>query len=827
MIFILTILNLFCLFILLVRIFCWDNLVKVGVLAVSVFSLLYVIISGLFFWFDAFSFVRVLVTMLILAVLLIFYTIHKGQFDVKQLFNTCRVSIFEIVLIVAAIFLSIQNFELYESGQDQGLYQVEAIELYMDNYEVEHDFEEYKILEREQDKEAYKKMLTSGFGGYYPLSDYKGAYPWSTYRRITYDDTERLSDVSGMYHGIQTFPAIMALGGKLFGLENMMQVQTIFFVCSVMLLYFSFCNISISRNKRLGALMIFLLSPLALWISKTAFTEMILTLCISFYLFLQTESDTKIKRYLISLPLVAFSFVHVSFLQILPVFVLINILLYLKNKQREYLYVNVIASIGLIIGYFMMAYVGPRYFFDNVSLLYFKNIITAENFLYWICLGSILISIFSLLMIKIKDLTSVYKRIFKFQRLGSGFIFVMLLVIIFNIVLIAYFSTPEDGKIQFLCHYYGTGLFRSFLHSSIFAFAMATGIFILPCILWYMIRYRKNICTTSYEIAIYFLFMYCVLFQSAFIRKEVHYYYYYSRYMVFYVPIICFAFAIMFKNIKKRTLWAVLTLSVVCMTVFDVPLLTQNDQTMLEWESLQDLDTSIQDDSAIILDPSVQRLLGPDVRAISGEAVFPVMEDTKYEIQLLRRHYRNIYYLSDNSSSIETLFDKNKFEITYRDKYIYQSVRPTVAEYFPLNYPAEIRELVLYEYKKISADMYSIGVINGERKDDYIISTGIPGLVIYGPYCNLAEGDYYLRARIEIDSQSKKSLGNCYIGNVSEGDASIMGKTPVENFLHKDNGNTYLYIPFHIDKYTENIEFKIEATEDSIFKIYPYILNFD
>ena len=816
----LTALNLFFLLVLCACIFRCSGAVEAGALAVSAFGLLYVIISGFFFWLDAFSFVGVLVTMLVILVPLACCTLRIDRTGIKQLCRSRELQLVEVAIIAVTILLSGKNFELYESGQDQGLYQAEAIELYTGSFEVEHDFEEYHILESEQSKAAYYKMVTEDIGGYYALSDC---------HYVEFDETERLSDVSGMYHGVQTFPAILALGGRLFGLENMIQIQTVFLACSALLLYFAMCSMGLPMDRRLGVLAIFLLSPLVLWVSKTAFTEMLLTLCISLYLFLLTQGDSPQKRLLLALPLVAFSYVHVSFLLIYPVFMLVDILLYFHSGKREYLWVNVLVSMGLTTGYFMMTRIGPEYFYKNVSRLFWKNIITADNFLCWISLGAVFVSVFSLCLVRLKNPEDIYKKISEYCKLSSVVIPLLLAAVCLHTVILGYFRTPEDGWHDYLCQYYGSGFLGAFTHSALFAFAMATGFFVLPCVLWYGMRRGRGGVVPPFEAAVYILLIYCVLFQSAFIRKEIYYYYYYSRYLVFYIPIICIAFAVVLQHEKKRGLWGVLAGSLICAMIFDVPLLTQNDQTMLEWESLIDLDAVVQDDAAIMIDPNVIRLIGPTLKALTGESIFPVMSDLGGEVEILRAHYKNVYYLSSGFTSVGILLEENGFDQVYHDQYVYQTTGVTEDGHFPLRYPAETRELILYQFgqgRNTAISMSSIGVKNAERSTDFIRSTGAPGLVIYGPYVALTQGDYCFEVPIEIERQQDQSLGDCYIGTVVEGEASILDRMPVEVFLVQDDQGTCLRVPFHLDQFTEKIEFKIDATEGSVFRVYPYRLYY-
>lgn len=730
MVIILTILNLVCLFVLLAGILRESGIIKVLILATSVFCFLYIIVSGLFFWIDAFSFVYVLGTILIFIAPLTAFLIGKKALSGKLIFrcnpvhhlNRNRSHELEILLIVLAFLLSYQNFELYSAGQDQGLYQAEAIELYMGNYEIEHDYEEYRILENEEDKASYLNMLRSDIVGYYPLSDY--------YQRIGFMMSRPKSDVSGMYHGIPTFPAILALGGKLFGLENMLQIQTVFLICSVLLLYYALCNMKLSIPKILGTLTIFLLSPLVLWISKTAFTEMFLTLCMSFYLFLLTEANTRVKQLGLALPLVAFSFVHVSFLIIYPIFVLINVLLFFQSRQKEYIWANLMISAGLAAGYTMMAHVGPQYFFDNVSRLYYKDIITINNFLYWIFSVCVLVSICSLFLLLVKDLDILFQKIVKVCKVSPILVCTLVGINIFHVVTIGYFRTPEDGWRKNMCLYYGEGFFNAFSHSALYAFAMATGFFVMLCALWYVIRYHKSIWSTPIEIAVYFLFLYCILFQSAFIRKEIYYYFYYSRYLVFNIPIICIAFALLFKRVRGHSLWSSLVLSSVLMLIFDVPLLREKDQTSLEWENLLDLELAIKDNSAIILGPDVTRLLGATIRAVSGQAIFPVMSDPQSEIKLLENHYPNVYYLSSEMPlSVDQILDGVDLEIVYRDRYLFQDT-VSLKGYFPLKYSTIKRELILYKIKRPVFDY----TLNSEPQDFEIY--GFSGVEPKGRWTN-------------------------------------------------------------------------------------------
>ena len=682
--------------------FCFReaDIIKNLVLSVSVFLTVYAVVSGLFFMADQFSFVHVLGAMLLLSAPFTGYcVIRLGK--VSGWIRPCPYRRFLLLsaLILGTVFLSFSKFELFDTGQDPGLYQAEAIELYMGNFEVEHDFEEYQILEKEEDRESYFRMLDDGIPGYYPLAA-GGTY------MDPFSEEERKSDVSGMYHGVQTFPALLALGGKLFGFENMMQIQTVFLTCSVLLLYFTLCSLQVPLRFSLPSLAVFLISPLVLWVSKSSLTEMVLTMFLSLYLFLLTEADTGIKRLLSALPLVGFAFVHVSFLLLYPVFAGINMLLYLKRRCREYLAANVIASAGLCLGYFMMSRIAPRYFYDNCARLYIGKLITADNFLIWVFAGALFVCAVSEALSGVKKPEAADRVFAAAERFLPVVVLVLLGICLCFVIVPGYFREPDEN---WFTSYYGQGFAGAFFHSALYTFALATGFAafaVLPAALIFRCRIFFE---DTVELCIAVLFVYCILFQSAFIRKEVYYYYYYSRYLAFYIPIVSAALAIVLKrlrNLKKRIVWTVFLVSFGSMLAFDVPLPVNKDETYLEWETLMDLKAQIKEDSAVILGTEAAKLLGTQMRALTGAAIFPVFEDVSNELSLLLGHYSRVYYIPDDPGRPGDGFNPDDFVVKYRDTYLHwDGAEPGSVPLglFPVDFHRTRRELALYQLKFISS----------------------------------------------------------------------------------------------------------------------------
>lgn len=667
--------------------------VKVSVLAVSAFCLLYVICSGLLFWIDQFSFKRALAGVFVLSAagaVCGTLTELKAKRSLLDILPVRPTDVLPFVLAVVTLFMTAEKFELYHNGQDQGLYQAEAIELYMGNFEVVHSFEEFQILEREEDIEAYREMLRSTILGYYPLSgDYASA--WS-------DRGKQIDVTSGMYHGVQTFPAILALGGRLFGLENMMQVQTVFLICSVLLIYYMLRNMGLSRFKSVAALSVFALSPLVLWISKTSFTEMILTLCYSLYLFLLTEQDTPQKRLLLSLPLVGFCFVHVSALLLYPVFLLAFVMLYLHSGKREYLWANVIMAVGLFAGYTMMGTIAPKYFFDNLRRLYFGSLITRENILYWVYAGALFTALVPLLLLpRLKNGQALYQKILSLRKAIPWIIALCGLVMLYRVIVTGYFTEPPGKNIY---QWYGTGFINALGHTSFLAFCMATGGGVLIMLLWHVASQKKDeLWSSPNKVVIWMLFLYCVLLQGTFFRPIVWYYYYYSRYLVFYIPIIAAAFGILLSELKNIKPWIAWSVSVALMLMFDAPLLTHQDLTTMEWENVFEVQALIPGDAAVVLSHDAAQYMGPQIRALTGAAIFPAFEDLEREFELLEKHYPYVYFLNMPNGPTPDYVTEGPFRIIYKDRTAHNEKGITMEWYFPIDYPESNRVIEIYRYQ--------------------------------------------------------------------------------------------------------------------------------
>ena len=128
------------------------------------------------------------------------------------------------ILVCAGGFVLVaMKHELFGMGQDEGVYQTVAINFLNGVTDRQQDFPEYHTLSEAQ-QETFRNSVYSYLVGYDIGSR---AYPDTVYDLS-------VSPVSGIYHGIPTYASLLAMWGKLFGMAQMQDVQTVFYGCTIL-----------------------------------------------------------------------------------------------------------------------------------------------------------------------------------------------------------------------------------------------------------------------------------------------------------------------------------------------------------------------------------------------------------------------------------------------------------------------------------------------------------------------------------------------------------------------------------------------------------------
>ena len=168
-----------------------------------------------------------------------------------------------ILLAVLAMAISWGNFGFFGMGQDQGVYQTKTIDLmYGRNSRIIH-FQETDDLDEAEEAVYLEGTVTKLVG----LDNIGRTYDEvSAFAKMLDADAELEYDsTDGIYHGIPTFPALLALYGTIFGLSFMTGIQTVLHVLIVLLLWFTSENLGLKKWTAVLVSAGFLFSPEAVW----------------------------------------------------------------------------------------------------------------------------------------------------------------------------------------------------------------------------------------------------------------------------------------------------------------------------------------------------------------------------------------------------------------------------------------------------------------------------------------------------------------------------------------------------------------------------------
>ena len=196
------------------------SIIRAGVFGIVAYFFISIITSVILFSFDVFSIGKnTIITFALIAIGTGISFIKLNKKPLKALKFNRKECIFFVAIVLVVLLLSGEKFGFFGMGQDQGVYQTKAIELIYGNNTNELDIcYPLKTLNKE-DFEYYRDEMGK-LQGYYLIGQVNPAVP----------DFENGGEtrLRGVYHGISTWPAILALFGEMFGVDHMQDCQTLF-----------------------------------------------------------------------------------------------------------------------------------------------------------------------------------------------------------------------------------------------------------------------------------------------------------------------------------------------------------------------------------------------------------------------------------------------------------------------------------------------------------------------------------------------------------------------------------------------------------------------
>jgi hypothetical protein len=555
--------------------------------------------------------------------------------------------------ILIGTFFSFGTFEFFGMGQDQGVYETEAINIIYGQSSWDTEIEEINDIDDSSYRDYYKSIIEELAG--FDLSYNSKQEDYLVSIRHISDDS-----VYGYWHGIPAFPSMLALSAYLFGITNMILVQFIFYLCYLIIAGLILKEVGTKGWHLFALLCILAVCPEIVWISKSALTEMFYAVLIVSYLFLLVHNNGDYISYS-SIPIISLFFYHVSSFAMIPVFLLVYWYQFIKNKDKKYIKLSFITIWGYFIAFVVIYLLQPMYVASNISKS--VKIVSTHNVGYLVLFCCVLTTLFTNWLYK-SNLIIHNEHILK-----RMFAIIACLGIIFTIFSIIY------NKYEY------TDAVKMFL----LVFMIMTGVIMIPTIMAIIVngKYKWNNRTAI----ILMLFSWMVVVFSI-MMKKIPYYYYYGRYVTPYIVIVVVTFAVLIDGIDKITIknktWTyklgiiVLGFSIIFLMRYSWIIRSNVDDSRLEWTIVADVLERVQDNEEIegtnniLLDEDLAITLYYPLKAIAdnvyifgdnysldkaveqveGIDFFVTNKELDTDINLIDLHYYNISETNEDDLTI-------------------------------------------------------------------------------------------------------------------------------------------------------------------------------
>ncbi len=593
---------------------CSENspVTKIIVFAFTGWFFSHILVSGLLFWADAYSVNRCAFGCMIWwGFAAIGCLIRRKKLSVSFHLKN-EIPVFIIVLLTVPLVLSKNEF--FGMGQDQGVYQTQAI-LFMNGYtDVSIDLEEWYATEDPDEIARYEEATSAssltGFYRYLDRSELSGI-----------QSKNSTSENEGVLHGIPTFAALLALWGSLFGMANMQGINTVIYICVIFILFYICENLSVGLMGKVTAMGIYAISPVVIWTNKSALTETVFTLIFICYLYciLRLRDTEKQMQYALgsAFCIVTLSFFHVSVFVFMPLFVLVYLGLWYFCRERACLGAMILSTLGYLAGFWMMYTVATQYTADNYKVIYYGFIgySTICQVVTAVCVAVVLLGLLLLLIRKPLPLL-------RLPASGTSFFVKLLCVVMACLAL-------------YRCYLKSERMIRQLPNVTLGAFLIVCGI-VVPLIVYLSVFFATRGWLETFERVILLVFFtYCILFYSALFRPWTTHYYYYARYLTMFVPLLALMGGILLDKAARWQGILAVAVSVLILLPYDWCLATQKDDTRIEWSVLTELAAEIDsDDSVIIADDTLFRWFYFTLKAMTGADIYPAYDEEDLTDQL-------------------------------------------------------------------------------------------------------------------------------------------------------------------------------------------------
>ena len=628
------------------------------------YVIIYIISSAIFVAMDKFTINNACMLAMSISVCmfglgLVFRCYPKVDISLKSIADW----VIPIAIFVAFTFLFGERFGYFGMGQDEGVYQVKALAYLNGHFENVYTYPGVEHLSGNVFTDAVG-TLDKNVLGYYRLSD---------------DST------NAVIHGVNTYPALLAWWGSMFGAANMGGISLGLMFVSIVLVYQICRKLSAGVILSTGISVTFSISPVLVWVNKSTLTESILIMLMLYFAYMvicgiKRDEDTynglvfdddegrqNIVKLLSILPIGAFCFFHISIYTILPMLFMIFIVLYIYDKSIMWLYNNLIMLGAYVVGFMFMLSWSKRYTTGNYKFIERIGISTG-NITMLITIAvvvavaiNIAIMIFHIYRTSKNWELSEREREIKARR--AKIIFAWVIRAFLVIALGLFFRAYKNGS---FASYGVTDIYST----SFYAYASQTAFVAMIVALVVLLIYPNVILKSAQNMTIGIIFLYAVVFSSVAMNVGVGYYYYYARYSAVYAAFILLLFALIIAHIPKSAgkwigIGSGIGIAIWSAFLFAKPLeylREYQDDTRMSFAELEKVGDQFKEGDSIIVSNNELPTVFTYLSIVKGLDVYPVIYENLSSTYDIVKEYANgdIYFIGQSATDEE--IEKNTIE---------------------------------------------------------------------------------------------------------------------------------------------------------------------
>lgn len=619
-----------------------DDAVRLGVYSVLLFFMDYVIFSGILLRFDSFGIMRVLIgiNILKLAELEALHLRRSGKKSGRRDGLSWKRYLPLLVICGAGLFFVHEQNGYYGMQQDEGVYQTAALSYIWGNNDIQKTLDGYEILE-ETDRERFWSSVPTELNGlYFYDRAYRNQYAW---------DFE--TETTAYFHGMPTYPALLALWGGIFGFGHMMGIQALFYLL-LLCLIFCFLDRFIGKPwiSALGCA-VTAVSPMIVWVGKSALTEMFLACILIAFIDLVSRRESACIWFS-AVAVISFAFLHLTIYTLIPLFVFLYLIEYVRTRERVYLLAGMSAISGAAVAIETIHALSTGYFYLNIEpLMQLLPILNNDNVLGAVlgaCIG--LLAVFILLIVlsfrQTGQADKKKKNAKQWDKLCEWAVRISAAVLTAAAVCMIFVS--GDGQT----------LEDALATSTLVGFCVLGGIILLPVAVAGLVWKPRIALEQEAGFALFSAFGYCVLIYCIVLRPHTAYYYYYGRYLVPYLTIVICQGLAALAQLEKKAVFAggcavVALLQAIFLLPYTCVLSVNRDDTRMDWAALNQVAGMLGENDILIVDDSLLKTCYLAMEFMTNATVLPQMGYSPADVMnKYSTPENNVYYLSEGESDI-------------------------------------------------------------------------------------------------------------------------------------------------------------------------------